>query len=77
MFIETFTDQGKIKYEKHLATRRSTSKLFKYFKAPKKIDSTSTMFHGEDFPELDKTKSKLFAEIFGTVQRESSSFFET
>ena len=64
----------KIQFEDKLAQRRSTSNLFKYFKAFRKSKLPPKMFYNEFNADSDKDKADLFAKFSSLVSSKSSSF---
>ena len=62
--VNTSSNMDKIQCEDKLAQGRSTSNLFKYFKAFRKSNLPPLMIYNEFTSDSDKDKADLFAKFF-------------
>ena len=80
VLLKSKTDQlieiDKVSYEESMAAKRSTGKLFKYFRAFQKSVLPSIMHYQNENADTDVSKAALFSKFFASVYVESSIFNE-
>ena len=74
--VVRMAEEDKNKYESQLADSRSSTALFKYFKAFKKETLPAKLKWKENQADSDTEKAKLFADFFASTYSTSSKFEE-